>query len=1008
MSTPSLQQVLRQVTAAKRGSLTDGELLAQFTEQRDEEAFAILARRHGGLVQSVCRSVLHHQQDAEDAEQATFLVLARRAASIRKSESLAGWLHGVAYRVALKARAQAARRRRKEHDAAANPKQTIAEDLSWREVQCVLHEELQRLPEKYRLPLIACCLEGHTRDEAARQLGWTFGTLKGMLDRGRELLRKRLERRGVTLAAALATITLTQDAMSAAWNGSAPKAALAFLARQSTGLASKHAVALAETALKSAFPLKSTLAALLVTSVVLVGAMDFRATPTGDPPVQQPKAPLANAEPVRPHVDRYGDPLPVEAVARLGTLRLYHGQRVDRVILSPDAKLVVSFARSYNSGNRLWDAVTGRELPLKEELKMVPVFTAKGKLLALEGGDGIEMICRDLGGGGVVRLPVGAPEFPRDWPKPSWKQDIVSPDGAIRAVIEEKRIHLYDARSGKKLEPLADQNDGTNLTLAFSPDSKLLAAGSAQGVRLWDVTQRKFLRLCRAKDSEVLGMVYSTDGKTLAGADGNSVTIWDVATGKWRQEFHHTYLVGALAFTTDGQTLLSGSSYNDPIIRLWDPYTGREKGQWRGHTIDVHTIAVSPDGKFAVSGGYDRTIRLWDVATGKELRQLGDGKEPIWKVEFSPDGRTLAAGSKGVHLWDLATGKELRSFGQGTLLRLRFSLDGKLLATSSSEDPRVRLWDVASGRELRQFSTQIQSASSFSFSPDGRTLATGDSAGPICIWDLATGKELRMIGEVEERDPRAAFTLYPIAYSPDGRTLAAGYSNETVRLWEVASGQERARYHGHRSHIASLAFSPDGSLLASGSWDRTIVTWDVSGQLTANRTPGRLEAEALKRLWDDLANTDAKKAYRSIQTLQSQARQTVPFLREHLHPAPAIDGKRVAKLLADLDNEDFDTREQVTKNLSELGDAVEEAVRRALARQPSPEMRRRAERVLAQLDTSRSPSLLRSLRAAELLERIASTEATELLRKLAEGPPEARLTREAKSSLERLARRTAP
>src|SRR5262249_18040243 len=293
---------------------------------------------------------------------ATFLVLARRAASIRKSESLAGWLHGVAYRIASKARAQAARRRRKEHDPAANVKPQPADDLSWREVQCVLHEELQRLPEKYRLPLIACCLEGHTRDEAARQLGWTFGTFKGMLDRGCELLRKRLERRGVTLAAALVPINLTQETMAAS-SASMAKAALAFVGRQTELLASKHVVALAEAAFKSTLPIKSSLAVFLVAGVVLVGAMAYQATPTSDPPLQEPKAPLASAEPAKPHVDRYGDPLPVEAVARLGTLRLYHGQRLDRVVLSPDAKFVVSFARSYNSGNRLWDAVTGRELP---------------------------------------------------------------------------------------------------------------------------------------------------------------------------------------------------------------------------------------------------------------------------------------------------------------------------------------------------------------------------------------------------------------------------------------------------------------------------------------------------------------------------------------------------------------------------------------------------------------------------------------------------------------------
>jgi hypothetical protein len=205
-----------------------------------------------------------------------------------------------------------------------------------------------------------------------------------------------------------------------------------------------------------------------------------------------------------------------------------------------------------------------------------------------------------------------------------------------------------------------------------------------------------------------------------------------------------------------------------------------------------------------------------------------------------------------------------------------------------------------------------------------------------------------------------------------------------------------------------LAFSPDGRLLASGSWDRTIVTWDVTGNRTANRTPGKLEAEALKRLWDELAETDAKKAFRAIQTLQSHARQSVPFLNEHLHPAPAINAKRVVQLITDLDHEDFDTREKASKDLRELGDAVEEALRAALAKKPSPEMRRRAERILAQLDTSRSPSLLRSLRAVEVLEHLATTEAKELIRKLAEGPSEARLTREAKAALERLARRTVP
>jgi RNA polymerase sigma factor (sigma-70 family) len=165
MTARPLQMVLRQVSAARRSSSSDGELLAQFVANRDESAFATLVRRHGGLVQSVCRSVLHHHQDTEDAMQAVFLVLARKAASIRKTEALASWLHGVAYRIACKARTQSARRRRSEREAATtSATQQAVDDLSWREVQAVLHAELRRLPDKYRLPLILCCLEGRTRD----------------------------------------------------------------------------------------------------------------------------------------------------------------------------------------------------------------------------------------------------------------------------------------------------------------------------------------------------------------------------------------------------------------------------------------------------------------------------------------------------------------------------------------------------------------------------------------------------------------------------------------------------------------------------------------------------------------------------------------------------------------------------------------------------------------------------------------------------------------------------
>src|SRR5262249_22930203 len=154
------------------------QLLQQFLANRDETAFAALVQRHGALVLGVCRSVLHHQQDAEDVSQATFLVLARKALTIRKQQAVSSWLHGVAYRLALKAKAQVNRRRVQEKQAAHQLSASTLDDLTWRELRAVLHEELQRLPEKYRAPLLLCYWEGRTRDEAAEQLGWAKGTLK--------------------------------------------------------------------------------------------------------------------------------------------------------------------------------------------------------------------------------------------------------------------------------------------------------------------------------------------------------------------------------------------------------------------------------------------------------------------------------------------------------------------------------------------------------------------------------------------------------------------------------------------------------------------------------------------------------------------------------------------------------------------------------------------------------------------------------------------------------------
>ncbi len=193
----------------KLDALTDGELLQRFAQQHEEAAFAALLRRHGPMVLSVCRRVLHRIDDAEDAFQATFLVMVEKAHRLRRPELLGNWLYGVAYRTALHARRRVARRSEREKEAAAMSSDAVSDrEIESRELRRVLDEELHRLPQKYRAPLVLCYLEGKTNEEAARLLGWPSGSMSYRLARGRELLRGRLQARLTGLTGLLPTILL--------------------------------------------------------------------------------------------------------------------------------------------------------------------------------------------------------------------------------------------------------------------------------------------------------------------------------------------------------------------------------------------------------------------------------------------------------------------------------------------------------------------------------------------------------------------------------------------------------------------------------------------------------------------------------------------------------------------------------------------------------------------------------------------------------------------------------
>jgi RNA polymerase sigma factor (sigma-70 family) len=222
--------------AAADANRSDGELVGEFVRHRDQAAFAALVRRHASMVWGVCRRILGQPADIEDAVQATFVLLARKAAELKHPELVGAWLHAVARKVALKARS----RQHADHVVATAERVPHCEDpldvLSGREVLAILDEELARLPEEYRAVLLLCCIEGRSREEAAQRLGWSEGSVKGRLERGRDLLRRRLGRRGLTLGVALGVALM--------WKTYTARAAM-FAIAQGLESATPQAVALA-------------------------------------------------------------------------------------------------------------------------------------------------------------------------------------------------------------------------------------------------------------------------------------------------------------------------------------------------------------------------------------------------------------------------------------------------------------------------------------------------------------------------------------------------------------------------------------------------------------------------------------------------------------------------------------------------------------------------------------------------------------------------------------------
>lgn len=332
MASGQLSTVLRHLrhmlSASPAARESDSQLLYRFVYDHEQAAFTALVDRHGSMVLGLCRRVLQDDHEADDVFQAAFLVLVRKARSLRQYGSLGNWLYTVAYHLALKARAKEGKRRTQERQVAAMPEKAIAGDSPWTELRPILDAELDRLPDKYRAPIVLCYLEGKTNAEAAHELGWPTGTVKIRLARARDLLRERLTRRGLTLSSALLASALAEQAgaaVPATLLESTTQAAAMFAAGNTLaiGAASMRAVGMAQGALRAMriSKLKTLIALFLAIGLAGAGSgvllsqgpkQDPKNCPVGG--TDRDKHPLASPPPitlvVNPKLD--ADPAPAK------------------------------------------------------------------------------------------------------------------------------------------------------------------------------------------------------------------------------------------------------------------------------------------------------------------------------------------------------------------------------------------------------------------------------------------------------------------------------------------------------------------------------------------------------------------------------------------------------------------------------------------------------------------------------------------------------------------------
>jgi RNA polymerase sigma factor (sigma-70 family) len=835
-----IQHLRKTVLLPDGAGLSDGQLLSRFIEGRDEDAFAALVKRHGPMVWGVCRRLLDNHHDVEDAFQATFLVLVRKAVTILPREMVANWLYGVAYMTAQRSKVAVAKARRRERQFVEMPQPVADEPDLWDDLRPLLDLELSRLPDRYRVVILLCDLEGKSRKEVARQLGLPEGTVGSRLARARAMLAKRVARHGLAVSAGALAAVLSQNAASADVPISAVSSTLAAVTSLAMGPTTTATIwgtvaEMVNEVLKAMLLKKLRIAAMVLAFLAALAAVGAGGLLCSAENVREDSK-IAHVADGADGLDEAKADLPLGAVVRLGTVRFRHPGMVSALALSKNGKVL---ATGGGDGTMvcLWDAETGKPLrrlhrpwswtdlrPHEPFWTKSLAFSPDGRTVLASGPSGL-LCLWSVDNGRPLRRLLGHRVMVR--------AAAFSPDGAtIASASDDGAVYLWQAATGKQLRRCEGQRKHDVWSIAFAPDGKTLVTGGNCGeLFLYDVATGRELRPCRGHRSVVTSVHFGKDGRSfVSGSHDGTIRLWETASGRELQRFRAGE-VWAVALSSDSASVAALT--REHFVHVWDLATAREMARFNVGWNVQGSLVFAPDGKsLIVSDGC--SISRWDVATAKLLLLVQGHRAVLSSLSFAPDGKTLASGGwdGAVCLWDPATGAMIRRLaGHDDMLHaVSFSPSGRVLA-SVSAGGAILLWDPSTGRPLHRLRGYARSRLTLSFSHDGKTLASQGTEGLVHSWDVATGRD---------RGPwqgRQHFVI-GVAFSPDGRLLASAglvrrtdpkrSDDETITLWSVSSRREVRQLEGHSSLIGPVVFSPRGNVLASGAWDSTVRVWETA------------------------------------------------------------------------------------------------------------------------------------------------------------------------------------